>query len=118
MRLPITTFIGRDKSKNGKQWVFRVRFADGGKSFKKFYATEREAKELKAFFEKAALTMPMADIRRRLEAADAARGATPKVYPTLAAAVADNLTRLEREGELRGATIYRYKGTQRKWVTP
>ena len=98
--------------------MFRARFPDGGKPFKKFYATEREAKELKAFFERAALTMPLADIRRRLEDADAARGAAPKVYPTLAAAVAENLTRLEREGELRGATLYRYRSTQRLWVAP
>src|SRR2546426_4834423 len=30
----------------------------------------------------------------------------------------DLLTRLEREAELRGATLYRYRSTQRLWVTP
>jgi integrase len=118
MKLPVTVYIGREASSRGKQWRFRVRFADGGKPLVKFYATSREARDMKAVIERLALTVPMAEIRRRLEDAQAARGQAPKVYPTLADAVAANLDRLEREAELRGATLYRYRSTQRLWVTP
>jgi integrase len=118
MKLPVTVYIGREASSRGKQWRFRVRFADGGKPLVKFYATAREARDMKAVIERLALTMPMAEIRRRLDDAQAARGQAPKVYPTLADAVAANLDRLEREAELRGATLYRYRSTQRLWVTP
>jgi integrase len=118
MKLPISTYIRRDLSKRGKQWLFRVRFADGGKEFVKYYETQREAKDMATVWQRLALTTPISEIRRRLEEANAARGAEPKVMPTLADAVAMNLTRLEREAELRGATLYRYRSTQKLWVTP
>lgn len=57
-------------------------------------------------------------MRARMEQAEAARGAAPKVMPTLQEAVSGNLDRLEREGELRGAMLYHYRSTQRRWVTP
>src|SRR5207247_1769660 len=103
MRLPLAILVWRDTSKRGKQWMVRVTFSDGGRQFKRFYATEREATELRRVFEKLALTVPVAEIRRRLEEAETARSAPPKVYPTLSDAVATNLDRLERAGELRGA---------------
>jgi integrase len=82
----------------------------------KFYATEREAKELKTAIERMALTIPMAEIRRRLDEAETGRGQAPKQLPSLREAITSNLERLERTGELRGATLVRYRSAQRLWV--
>jgi hypothetical protein len=117
MKLPVTVYIGREGSTK-KPWRFRARFADGGKPLVKFYTTEREAREMKSALERLALTVPLTEIRRRLDEADAVRGQAPTIYPSLADAVAANLDRLEREAELRDATLYRYRSTQRLWVTP